>query len=157
MRLLPGILAGQEGRFELTGDESLSPRPMERIAEPLREMGARRRDDRRARAARDRGRRRCSAIGYELPVASAQVKSAVLLAGLYADGGETTVVEPLPTRDHTERMLEAAGARVTRQADASVVRRPAERLELGEVEVPGDFSSAAPFIVAATLARPAPS
>ena len=77
------------------------------------------------------------------------MKSAVLLAGLYADG-ETTVLEPAPTRDHTELMLEAAGADVTRSPD-SVTVRPATRLELGEIEVPGDFSSAAPFVVAATL------
>ena len=84
-----------------------------------------------------------------LPVASAQVKSAVLLAGLYADG-ETTVVEPAPTRDHTERMLQEAGASVTVRP-TSVTVRPVERLSLGEIEVPGDFSSAAPFVVAATL------
>jgi 3-phosphoshikimate 1-carboxyvinyltransferase len=88
-------------------------------------------------------------ITYELPVASAQVKSAILLAGLYAKG-ETTVVEPAPTRDHTELMLEAAGVAITRR-EKSVTVQPAERLELGEIEVPGDFSSAAPFIVAATL------
>ena len=89
------------------------------------------------------------AIDYALPVASAQVKSAVLLAGLYADG-ETTVVEPAPTRDHTERMLAAAGARVVVRP-TSVTVSPAERLSLDEIEVPGDFSSAAPFVVAATL------
>jgi 3-phosphoshikimate 1-carboxyvinyltransferase len=88
-------------------------------------------------------------IDYRLPVASAQVKSAILLAGLYAEG-ETTVVEPVPTRDHTERMLDAAGARVSVRP-TSVTVRPAERLALGEVEVPGDFSAAAPFVVAATL------
>jgi len=89
------------------------------------------------------------AIDYTLPVASAQVKSAVLLAGLYAEG-ETTVVEPAPTRDHTEHMLEAAGASVTIRPTSVTVRR-AESLSLDEVEVPGDFSSAAPFVVAATL------
>jgi 3-phosphoshikimate 1-carboxyvinyltransferase len=88
-------------------------------------------------------------IDYALPVASAQVKSAVLLAGLYADG-ETTVVEPVPTRDHTERMLNAAGASVATRPTSVTVRR-AERLSLGEIEIPGDFSSAAPFVVAATL------
>jgi len=87
---------------------------------------------------------------YELPVASAQVKSAILLAGIYAEGGETTVVEPLPTRDHTESLLAAAGARVQRSAQSATVW-PVERLELNEVEVPGDFSAAAPLIVAATL------
>jgi 3-phosphoshikimate 1-carboxyvinyltransferase len=89
------------------------------------------------------------AIDYELPVASAQVKSAVLLAGLFAEG-RTTVVEPLPTRDHTERMLEAAGVRVTRQ-QRRVSVGPAERLVLGEIDVPGDFSAAAPFVIGATL------
>src|SRR6266568_5486072 len=88
-------------------------------------------------------------IEYALPVASAQVKSAVLLAALNADGA-TTVIEPVPTRDHTELMLEAAGARVRRRP-ASVSVEPAGSLRLGEVVVPGDFSAAAPFLVAATL------
>ena len=95
------------------------------------------------------GGRELKGIRYELPVASAQVKSAVLLAGLYPPG-DTTVVEPIPTRDHTEIMLAAAGARV-RRGSRRVTVGQAERLELGRVEVPGDFSSAAPFIVAATL------
>jgi 3-phosphoshikimate 1-carboxyvinyltransferase len=121
---------------------------MERVAEPLRRMGARiETTDGRAPLVVEGGAVR--AIDYRLPVASAQVKSAVLLAGLYADG-RTTVVEPAPTRDHTELMLDAAGARVTRRpASASV--DPPRRLSLGTVEVPGDFSSAAPFLVAATL------
>ena len=149
VRLLAGILAGQTGqRFELTGDESLSRRPMARIAEPLTQMGARveTTDGRlplRIEARELRG------IDYELPVASAQVKSAILLAGLYADG-ETTVREPLPTRDHTELMLAAAGVQVARRP-RRVTLQPAERLELGDVEIPGDVSSAAPLIVAATL------
>jgi 3-phosphoshikimate 1-carboxyvinyltransferase len=148
MRLLPGILAGQEGRFELTGDDSLRSRPMERIAEPLRRMGATvTTDDGHAPLVVEGGP--LQAIEYELPVASAQVKSAVLLAGLYAEG-ETSVVEPLPTRDHTEHLLEQAGAPISVRAKRVSVR-PVERLELGEVEIPADFSSAAPFIVAATL------
>ena len=148
MRLLPGLLAGQEGRFELTGDESLRSRPMERIAEPLRLMGARvETTDGRAPFTVEGGTVR--PITYELPVASAQVKSAVLLAGLYADG-ETTVDEPLPTRDHTENLLAQGGATVTR-TPTKVTVAPATRLEFGEIEVPGDFSSAAPLIVAATL------
>ena len=148
MRLLPGILAGQEGRFELTGDDSLRSRPMERIAEPLRLMGATvTTDDGHAPLVVAGGP--LQAIEYELPVASAQVKSAVLLAGLYAEG-ETSVVEPLPTRDHTEHLLEQAGVPVSVRAKRVTVR-PVERLELGEVEIPADFSSAAPFIVAATL------
>jgi 3-phosphoshikimate 1-carboxyvinyltransferase len=147
MRLVPGILAGQEGRrFELTGDDSLSSRPMERVAEPLRRMGARlETTDGHAPLVVEGGE--LHAIDYELPVASAQVKSAILLAGLYAEG-QTTVVEPLPTRDHTERMLERAGAAVTRRPGSVSVSR-AERVSLGEVEIPGDFSSAAPLLVAA--------
>ena len=149
MRLLPGLLAGQEGRFELTGDESLRSRPMERIAEPLRLMAATvETTDGRAPFTVEGGA--LTPITYELPVASAQVKSAVLLAGLYAGGGETTVEEPLPTRDHTENLLAQAGVRVTRKL-RSVSVAPAERLELGEIEIPGDFSSAAPFMVAGTL------
>ena len=149
MRLLPGLLAGQEGRFELTGDDSLRSRPMERVAEPLRQMGVSvETDDGRAPLVIEGGS--VQAISYELPVASAQVKSAVLLAGLYAESGETTVVEPLPTRDHTENMLESAGVSVRRRRGTIKVS-PAQQLRLGDVEVPGDFSSAAPFLVAATL------
>jgi len=147
-RLLAGILAGQRGTFALTGDGSLSSRPMTRIAEPLGRMGARvETTDGHLPLAIEGGP--LHAIDYALPVASAQVKSAVLLAGLYADG-ETTVVEPAPTRDHTERMLEAAGAPVTIRPSSVTVSRP-QRLSLGRLEVPGDFSSAAPFVVAATL------
>jgi 3-phosphoshikimate 1-carboxyvinyltransferase len=149
MRLLPGILAGQEGRFELTGDESLSARPMERIAEPLRRMGvAIETTDGHAPLTIDGGM--VKPLTYELPVASAQVKSAVLLAGLYAEGGETTVLEPLPTRDHTEILLDRAGASVRRKPGRVTVA-PVERLTLGDVEIPGDFSSAAPLLVAASL------
>ena len=149
IRLLAGILAGQSGRFELTGDDSLRSRPMDRIAEPLQRMGA-------GVSTMDghaplviEGTDALKGIDYALPVASAQVKSAVLLAGFNADG-TTTVVEPAPTRDHTELMLAAAGASVRRRP-SSVSIEPAGRLELGEITVPGDFSAAAPFIVAATL------
>jgi 3-phosphoshikimate 1-carboxyvinyltransferase len=145
MRLLAGILAGQRGRFELTGDESLRSRPMDRIAEPLNRMGAHVATNPLVIEGSDALR----GIEYALPVASAQVKSAVLLAGLNAEGA-TTVIEPAPTRDHTELMLAAAGARVRRRP-SSVSIEPAARLELGEVEVPGDFSAAAPFLVAAAL------
>ena len=149
MRLLPGILAGQQGRFELGGDDSLSRRPMDRIAEPLRAMGATvQTTEGHAPLVVEGGSLR--AIRYELPVASAQVKSAVLLAGLNAVGGETTVVEPLPTRDHTERLLQRAGADVTR-APGSVSVRAARQIALGEIEIPGDFSSAAPLLVAAAI------
>ena len=149
MRLLTGILAGQTGRFELTGDESLRSRPMDRVAEPLVRMGARIETDNGLPPLVVEGSEALRAIDYALPVASAQVKSAILLAALNADG-KTTVVEPTPTRDHTELMLAAAGARVRRRP-SSVSIEPAGSLELGEVTVPGDFSAAAPFIVAATL------
>jgi 3-phosphoshikimate 1-carboxyvinyltransferase len=148
MRLLTGLLAGQHGHFELVGDGSLSTRPMERIAEPLRRMGAMlTTTDGHAPLVVDGAELR--AIDYELPVASAQVKSAVLLAGLLAEGS-TTVVEPIPTRDHTERMLELAGARVTRRPTSVTVER-ASALTLPELAVPGDISSAAPFLVAAAI------
>jgi 3-phosphoshikimate 1-carboxyvinyltransferase len=148
LRLLAGLLAGQSGTFELTGDDSLRRRPVDRIAEPLAEMGAR------VETAAGRpplvvegGDLR--GIRYELPVASAQVKSCLLHAGLYARG-RTTVIEPLPTRDHTEIMLAAAGAPVARRPGRVSVA-PAEGLHLGEVDVPGDFSAAAPFVISATL------
>jgi 3-phosphoshikimate 1-carboxyvinyltransferase len=148
IRLLAGILAGEPGRFELTGDDSLRRRPMERIAGPLEQMGAVvETTDGTPPLTIEGGE--LHGIRYELPVASAQVKSCVLLAGLYAQG-RTTVVEPLPTRDHTELMLQAGGVQVRRQQRRISVA-PAERLSLGEVVVPGDFSAAAPFIVAATL------
>jgi 3-phosphoshikimate 1-carboxyvinyltransferase len=147
-RLLPGLLAFQDASFTLTGDASLSSRPMARIAEPLARMGA--------QVETTDGRlpltitgAPLAAIDYELPVASAQVKSAILLAALGATG-RTTVVEPAPTRDHTELMLQSAGAQVAIRP-SSVSVDTADRLRLPAVEIPGDFSSAAPFIVAATL------
>jgi 3-phosphoshikimate 1-carboxyvinyltransferase len=150
VRLLSGILAGQESQsFELVGDASLSTRPMRRVVDPLVQMGAAIEATEGHLPLRVVGRP-LAPISYELPVASAQVKSAILLAGLYATGGETTVVEPAPTRDHTERLLVAAGARVVRR-ERTVSVSPAGRLVLGSVEVPGDFSSAAPFLVAASL------
>ena len=150
MRLLPGLLVGQSGRFELVGDESLSRRPLGRIAEPLAEMGAQAETEEGHAPLVIEGGASLRAIRYELPVASAQVKSCVLLAGLFAEGGRTVVIEPHPSRDHTERMLEAAGARVRRKVGEPAVW-PAERLEPLSLAIPGDFSSAAPFVVAATL------
>jgi 3-phosphoshikimate 1-carboxyvinyltransferase len=147
-RLATGLLAFQEGEFTLTGDESLSSRPMDRVAEPLRRMGARVETTGGRLPLTIRGAP-LEAIDYELPVASAQVKSAVLLAGLGAKG-RTTVVEPVPTRDHTELMLRQAGVRVSVRP-TSVTIDPPKRLRLGAVEVPGDFSSAAPFVIAATI------
>jgi len=150
LRLLPGWLAGQEGgRWTLDGDDSIRRRPVDRIAVPLREMGAHLscREDRlpplEIEGAPLRG------VTYELPIASAQVKSCLLFAGLLAEG-ETRVVEPLPSRDHTERMLAAAGASIRRDGDA-VVLQPAERLEWSSILVPADISSAAFFVVAALL------
>jgi 3-phosphoshikimate 1-carboxyvinyltransferase len=148
-RLLPGLLAGQAGRrFELTGDDSLSTRPMERVAAPLSRMGAHVETSDGRLPLRIEGRP-LSGIEHEPEAASAQVKSCVLLAGLLAEG-RTTVVERVPTRDHTERMLRAAGARVATKGSRVSVER-ADGLDLGEVDVPGDVSAAAPFVVAATL------
>lgn len=150
LRLVPGWLAGQEaGEWRLDGDDSIRRRPVDRIAAPLGLMGAliECREDRlpplRIEAAPLHG------IEYELPVASAQVKSCLLFAGLLAEG-ETRIAEPLPSRDHSERMLAAAGAEIER-AGGVVTVRPAKRLEPGEIVVPADFSSAAFFVVAALL------
>jgi 3-phosphoshikimate 1-carboxyvinyltransferase len=149
MRLLSGVLAGQEGEFTLTGDESLTPRPMERVAAPLRKMGAdvQTTDGHAPLVVRGSGGLR--GIEIEPEVASAQVKSAILLAGLNATG-PTTVVERIATRDHTELMLAAAGAGLRRRG-TSVTLEPVGALRLEEVIVPGDFSSAAPLLVAAAL------
>jgi 3-phosphoshikimate 1-carboxyvinyltransferase len=152
LRILPGWLAGQAGgAWTLDGDESIRRRPVDRVIEPLREMGAelRAREDRfpplTVQGADLVG------IDYELPVASAQVKSCVLLAGLLATG-ETAVIEPLPTRDHTERMLRRARAPVAREG-AAVRVSPVDELELDLVAVPGDPSSAA-FLAAAACVVP---
>jgi 3-phosphoshikimate 1-carboxyvinyltransferase len=122
---------------------------MGRVAEPLGRMGARMETTGGAAPVRVHGGALVP-IDYRLPVASAQVKSAVLLAALSAPG-RTTVVEPEPTRDHTELLLERAGARVVRRPGSVSLDGPAERLRLADVEVPGDFSAAAPFLVAAAL------
>ncbi len=150
LRLMPGWLAGQpEGEWTLDGDESIRRRPVDRVAEPLARMGA---DiearDGRLPPLRVRGAR-LSGIDYEMPVASAQVKSCLLFAGLLADG-PTTVREPHWTRDHTERLLASAGAEIRREGGTITVA-PTERLEAGDVPVPGDFSSAAFFLVAALI------
>ena len=149
MRLLAGILAGQRGRFELIGDESLNARPMDRVAEPLARMGARITTTNGLPPLVIEGMDGLTGIDYALPMASAQVKSAILLAGLNADG-TTTVSEPASTRDHTELLLKAAGANI-RIRPHSISVEAAARLRLAEVVVPGDFSAAAPFIVAATI------
>ncbi|HEY3544306.1 MAG TPA: 3-phosphoshikimate 1-carboxyvinyltransferase [Gaiellaceae bacterium] len=147
IRLIAGLLAGRNGAYVLTGDESLSSRPMERIAEPLRRMGAQI-DTEDGHAPLRIAPAQLRGIDYELPVASAQVKSALLLAGLGAESA-TTVVEPTPTRDHTELMLEAAGIRVRRRPTSVTVEPGTPRLN--DVVVPGDISSAAPLLVAAAL------
>ena len=150
MRLLPGWIAGYEGGlWRMNGDASIRKRPVDRIADPLRLMGAEIEvTDGRFPPIRIDGRR-LQGIEYELPVASAQVKSCILLAALRADG-PTTVIEPLPTRDHTEVMLEAAGARIER-TPGSVTITPGAELKLAEVEIPADLSSAAFLIVAALI------
>ena len=148
-RLSAGILAGQEGqRFVLVGDASLSARPMERVAIPLTRMGAHVETTDGRLPLRIEGRS-LKGIAYELPQASAQVKSSILFAGLLAEG-ETTVVESLPTRDHTERLLERAGAHITRRPTSTTLRRT-DALRLSELEIPGDISSAAPFLAAAAI------
>ena len=150
LRMLAGPLAGQPFRSELTGDESLRQRPVERVATPLRAMGAtvRSRDGRPPLTIEGGALR---GITWETPVASAQVKTAVLLAGLLADG-ETTLREPAPSRDHTERMLPAFGVEVVRSGLAATVRGGSP-LHAAEVHVPADSSSAS-FLVVAALVLP---
>lgn len=152
LRMMPGWLAGQPGgEWSLDGDESIRRRPVDRVIEPLRQMGAaiEGREGRlpplRVSGSELRG------IDYQQPMASAQVKSCLLFAGLLATG-ETTVREPAPARDHTERMLAASGAQLSR-ADGAITVMPAERLESGDIPVPGDFSSAA-FLLAGALIVP---
>lgn len=150
MRLLAGILAGQPFATEMTGDESLRSRPMSRVAEPLRLMGAAVELGEGGRAPmRVKGRRPLHAISYRPPVASAQIKSAVLLAGLFADC-VTSVEEPTPTRDHTERMLSAFGVNVERDGDEISVGG-GDRPRARDLTVPGDVSSAAFFAAAAAI------
>jgi 3-phosphoshikimate 1-carboxyvinyltransferase len=150
MRLLPGWLAAQAGRsFTLDGDASIRRRPVDRIAEPLRLMGARiDATDGRLPPFTVHGEH-LTAVDYDLPVASAQVKSCVLLAALTASG-TTRVSEPAPSRDHTERMLAAAGVPIVREGDTLSVTNTDE-LELDEIVVPGDLSSAAFLIAAGVL------
>jgi 3-phosphoshikimate 1-carboxyvinyltransferase len=150
MRLLAGLLAGQPFDSVLAGNAQLSRRPMDRVVIPLREMGA-------TITGRDGGRlaplsisgSRLGGTTYRLPVASAQVKSALLLAGLFAEG-ITTLEEPLPTRDHTERMLAAMGVEVESRQGAVSVRPPSQLRQL-DLCVPGDISSAAFLLVAASI------
>lgn len=150
MRLLAGLLAGQRFDSTLVGDESLTRRPMERVAAPLRLLGARIETSDGRPPLRIFGGRSLRGIEYAMPVGSAQVKSAILLAGLLADG-DTVVLEPVPTRDHTERMLVAFGQPVAR--DGQRIRlAPRGGLTAARVAVPGDLSSAAFFVLAGSAA-----
>ena len=148
IRLLTGLLAAQPFFSVLTGDTSLRSRPMSRVIAPLRQMGARisgREGDSKAPLAVQGGS--LKAIEYEMPVASAQLKSALVLAGLYADG-ETTVIEPSPTRDHTERMLSAMGADLRFGEGPQVRVHPLSgEMSAMSMRVPGDTSSSAPWLV----------
>jgi len=151
MRLLPGWLAGQRtGTWTIDGDASIRRRPVDRVLEPLARMGAsvEARDGRFAPFTVSGGPLR--AIEYALPVASAQVKSCVLFAGLFA-GGATTVIEPAPSRDHTERMLLRAGVQITRAEGGRITVTGQDELGLESLHVPGDPSSAAFLIAAAVL------
>jgi 3-phosphoshikimate 1-carboxyvinyltransferase len=148
MRLLAGLLAAQRGRFTLDGDSSLRGRPMQRVAEPLREMGAAiAMDGDHAPLVIDGSELR--GIRYRLRVASAQVKSAVLLAGLQSNG-ETVIEEPVLTRDHTELALRAFGAEIKRSGEAIAIAG-GQRLRAADVTVPGDVSSAAFLLCAAAI------
>lgn len=151
MRLLSGLLAGQNFDSTLTGDESLSKRPMQRVSNPLSLMGASIQTGKGGLPPLQiKGKQELQGIEYEMPVASAQVKSSVLLAGIYASG-ETAVVEPAPTRDHSERMLESFQYPLKREANR-VSLQGGHALQACHIEVPGDISSAAFFMVAASIA-----
>lgn len=152
MRMLSGIVAGQKFTSEMIGDESLSRRPMERVIKPLSQMGAKIESRKGRPPLRIKGGA-LQAIDYKLPVASAQVKSCVLLAGLFAEG-ETRVEEPLRTRDHTEVAMRAFGGKIERKslgAGSEVRIRGGQRLHGIEARIPGDLSSAAFFLCAAAL------
>lgn len=152
MRLLSGLLAAQPFDTVLTGDASLSKRPMNRVAKPLREMGAVIETGPEGRPPLTiRGGQRLTGMSYDMPMASAQVKSCLLLAGLYA-AGETSVTEPAPTRDHTERMLRGFGYPVTVDGNVASVES-GHKLSATHIEVPADISSAAFFLVAASIAE----
>jgi 3-phosphoshikimate 1-carboxyvinyltransferase len=150
LRILTGVLAGHDLSAELVGDESLSSRPMRRIIEPLELMGAKIQATDGKAPIKIHGSGRLAPINYKLPVASAQVKSAILFAGLNAEG-RTTVIEPSPSRDHTERLFNGFGVPVTTTADLSVALDGPARPTGGAITIPGDISSAAYFIAAAML------
>ncbi len=152
MRLLSGLLAAQPFDTTLTGDASLSKRPMNRVAKPLREMGAVIETGPEGRPPLTiKGGQRLTGMAYNMPMASAQVKSCLLLAGLYA-AGSTSVTEPAPTRDHTERMLRGFGYPVSVEGSTASVES-GHKLTATRIEVPADISSAAFFLVAASIAE----
>ena len=150
LRILAGVLAGHDFTSELIGDESLSARPMRRIIEPLELMGAKFESTDGRAPLKVHGSNRLNPITYKLPVASAQVKSAVLFAGLNAKG-PTTVIETSPTRDHTERLFNGFGVPVKTNGDLSVTLDGPARFTGGSITIPGDVSSAAYFVAAAML------
>ncbi len=150
LRILAGVLAGHDFTAELTGDASLSSRPMRRIIEPLEMMGAKIEANDGKAPLKVHGSNRLNPITYKLPVASAQVKSAILFAGLNASG-RTTVIESSPTRDHTERLFNGFGVPVISNSDLSVTLDGPARFTGGAITIPGDVSSAAYFVTAAML------
>ncbi|TXS96232.1 3-phosphoshikimate 1-carboxyvinyltransferase [Parahaliea maris] len=150
IRLLSGLLAGQDFDVEITGDVSLQKRPMGRVMEPLARMGAKIDGSDGKPPLKITGGQALQGIHYDLPMASAQVKSCVLLAGLYADG-RTSVTEPAPTRDHTERMLRGFGYEVKNE-NGVISLAGGGSLQGCEIDVPADISSAAFFLVAASIA-----
>src|SRR5215213_607646 len=150
LRILAGVLAGHDLTAELIGDASLSSRPMRRIIEPLEMMGAKIESTDGKAPLKIHGSNPLKPITYTLPVASAQVKSAILFAGLNANG-RTTVIETSPTRDHTERLFNGFGVPVTTNADLSVTLEGPAHFTGGSITIPGDISSAAYFVAAAML------
>jgi 3-phosphoshikimate 1-carboxyvinyltransferase len=155
IRLMSGILSGQQFTTKITGDASLQKRPMKRVVTPLRQMGADIRAQNENFPPLEILGRKLQGIHYEMPMASAQVKSAVLLAGLYAEG-QTSVTEPAKTRDHTEIALEEFGAAISRQGNTISIQGMAYgngpgNLQPKSLDVPGDLSSAVFFIAAASL------
>jgi len=151
IRLMSGLLSAQSFDSELCGDESLSKRPMDRIIDPLRQMGAKIYGVNSKPPLSISGNQPLKAITYELPIASAQIKSCLLLAGLYAEG-ETCIVENVTTRDHTERMLRGFGYQVT-CSDNCITLYGGGELEACDIDIPSDISSAAFFMVAASIAK----
>jgi 3-phosphoshikimate 1-carboxyvinyltransferase len=152
MRLFTGLLAAQNFDSQLIGDASLMKRPMERVAKPLRQMGADVRTRNGTPPVDVGGGQPLRGIDYQMPIASAQVKSAILLAALYASG-PTTVNSPAVSRDHSERMLKSCGVQILTEGLRTTLQPP-QRLLSQKITVPGDFSSAAFFIVAGLLAAP---